>query len=438
MDAFSSLCSTVEESHARSGRPSRVLIGLSGGADSVALLCALNCLQSRLGITLHAIHVNHGLRENAMEDERFCQALCDSLDVPLTTAHVHVSTRGSLEASARQARYQAFEETARHCNADAVALAHHMDDQAETILMHLLYGSGADGLCGMREKNGLFWRPLLSLRRAQLHEALAFLDQSWREDESNADLHFTRNRIRACVMPQLEAISPSAVSAICRAGSILADESELLKRLAKACLDGQSGRGKHRFLMIDALNAQDTCIQRRALRQYASESGLLLDYEQTERLRQLLFASSGACINLPQGWRAMRTKKRLHLLSPEKEPGGSTLPRSLICVHPYAGYCGDGKMQQAIPQKLWEGSELRTRLPGDFIQPFGMQGRKSLSDYLIDHSVDQPFRDDWPLLCDGHEVLWAPGIGASQRLHLPQDAKGAYLLIFSGDLPDTI
>ena len=169
-----------------------------------------------------------------------------------------------------------------------LALAHHMDDQAETVLMHLIYGSGMAGLSGMRELSGAFWRPLLSVRRTQIRDALTALHQPWREDESNQDTAYTRNHLRARALPALEQANASAVPAICRAADILRQEDGLLNHLAQDALSGACGRGMHRFILLKALTNQEPAMQRRMLRVYAAEAGLALDYEQTERLRALL------------------------------------------------------------------------------------------------------------------------------------------------------
>ena len=159
-----------------------MIAALSGGADSVLLLRALRTLREETPFELRVVHVNHGLRENAALDETFCRELCAKWHIPLAVFHVQVDSHGSTEDAARRARYAAFEQAMPAGQAAVLALAHHMDDQAETVLMHLIYGSGMAGLSGMRELSGAFWRPLLSVRRTQIRDALTALHQPWRED----------------------------------------------------------------------------------------------------------------------------------------------------------------------------------------------------------------------------------------------------------------
>ena len=437
MDEFAFICAAVRTSYARAGRPGCVTAALSGGADSVLLLRALHALQEELLFDLRAVHVNHGLRENAALDEAFCRQLCGDMKVPLQVFHVQVSAHGSMEDAARRARYAAFVKAMPSDRSALLALAHHMDDQAETVLMHLIYGSGMAGLSGMRELSGVFWRPLLTIRRRQIRDALTALHQPWREDESNQDTAYTRNYLRAQALPVLEQASASAVPAICRAADILRQEDALLNHLAQNALDGACGTGEHLFVLLEALATQEPAMQRRMLRVYAGKAGLTLDYEQTERLRALLDAPVGTYANLPCDWRALRTRTRLHLLPPGKaacQPAADDLR-----ILPDTGKHDDGRLTQAIPDAvLARGITLRTRRPGDFIRPFGMQGAKKLKDYLIDRQIDLPFRDAWPLVCQGSEVLWVIGVGASEALRTSHEDQAAKLMAYTGMLPDAI
>ena len=414
-----------------------MIAALSGGADSVLLLRALRTLREETPFELRVVHVNHGLRENAALDETFCRELCAKWHIPLAVFHVEVDSHGSTEDAARRARYAAFEQVMPAGQAAVLALAHHMDDQAETVLMHLIYGSGMAGLSGMRELSGAFWRPLLSVRRTQIRDALTALHQPWREDESNQDTAYTRNHLRARALPALEQANASAVPAICRAADILRQEDGLLNHLAQDALSGACGRGMHRFILLKALTDQEPAMQRRMLRVYAAEVGLALDYEQTERLRALLDRADGSYANVPGEWRALRTRTRLHLLPPKAD--ACTLDANALCILPFAGKRGDGRLTQVVPENvLARGIELRTRQTGDFIRPFGMQGTKKLKDYLIDRQIDLPFRDDWPLVCQGSEVLWVIGVGASETLRTAPGDQAAKLLAYTGILPDAI
>jgi len=435
MDSISVVQDVLEKSYVAIGKPASVLVGLSGGADSVALLLSLCFMKEQHGLSLYAVHVNHGLRVNAGGDEEFCKNLCAELSVPLTVKSVKVSSAGSLEAAAREARYAALREEMKFRQADVLALAHHLDDQAETVVMHLMYGSGMAGLGGMRSFQNGVWRPLLQLRRNDLHAYLKQKGFTWREDESNADLSFTRNRIRAKVIPEMEACAQESVRAIGRMTEVLQAEDDYLNESAAGWLDQYAARGDYPFLMANALLKQHKALQRRILRCYAERLSVQLDFEQTERLRLLLQSGNGAVMNLPGEWHALKTQERLHFLHDQKVQDTKSLG-TLSFSEKDAAF--QTAYVQSIPACQMHDLQLRTRRTGDYIQPFGMQGTKPLKEFMIDRAIDRPFRDAWPLVCRGNEVLWVIGIGASEKLRVQKPDKDSLQMIYSGRLPDQI
>lgn len=424
----------ISRSAGENGIAGRILVGLSGGADSVALLRGLCALRKEAGFSVFAVYVNHGLREAAEEEESFCASLCKELEVPLLIKRVRLPADGSLEASARTARYGAFREAMEEYHADILALAHHRNDQAETLLLHLMYGAGGDGLSGMREYRAPVWRPLLRLSRDTLRRALAALGQDWREDESNQDTALTRNAIRARLIPAMEALYPQTVPALCRAAELLGSESDYLNAQATEWLSANAARGAWHFLLAAPFTGLHPAMQRRVVRAYALSLGITLEFRHTEALLRML---PGSRENLPCGWHALRTRKRLHFLSPK--PHIPEARKDILTVSPFAGNAGDGLRFQAMPEAVWQNAVLRTRQPGDRITPFGMQGTMKLKDYFVSRGVDQPFRDGWPLLCQGQEVLWVVGVGASERLRCqPSAAEKLCVVHYSGLLPDQL
>lgn len=213
----------------------RVIAGVSGGADSVALLCCLHALAPALGYGLYAAHLHHGIRGAAAdEDLAFVAELCQRLEVPLYQERLDVPAMakgGSLETAARDARYGFFQRALTAFSGDYVALAHHQQDQGETLLMHLFRGSGLKGLCGMAPRRGPYIRPLLGLRRQELEAYLRSLGQPWRTDATNLlPDGGTRNRIRLVLLPYVaQYINPEVDQALARtAASLAQDEAYLL------------------------------------------------------------------------------------------------------------------------------------------------------------------------------------------------------------------
>jgi tRNA(Ile)-lysidine synthase len=324
----------------------------------------------------------------------------------------------------------------RDTASEVLVLAHHMNDQAETVLMHLLYGAGSTGLGGMKPFSNGVWRPFLGLKREVLQEYLRLNGYEWREDESNSDTNFTRNRIRAQVMPVIEECAPEAAAAIARTARIVRDEDQLLDALSDAWMAENAANGENCFLKAQALAGEHTALQRRIIRKCAGSQGILLDFEQTERVRNLLNAKSGSSENLPGGGIAFKGDEYLHFLpqgwNPEKQ---CNLSQLLICEG-----CSEekGNYEQPLPQNQIQGLHLRTRLPGDYIRPFGMKGTKPLKEYMIERGIERPFRSSWPIVCRGNEVLWVIGVGASEKLRVKSMKAPEYKLIYTGKLPDQL
>ena len=432
MDISSLLSTRVGGALKSAGMPARLLVGVSGGADSVALLRLLCGFREET--RLKVIHVRHDLRDAADGDARFVEALCASLGIPCEVVAVHVPREGSVEDAARRARYAAFGGAYRRFDADALALAHHMDDQAETMLLHLAHGCGANGLGGMRSEarvdGMLILRPLLSTRRDELRAYLAQIGQPFRTDETNADGRYARNFLRLSVMPALEDRFPGAAANFARAARILGDEDTFLNDLARETL-ARCARtdGPCPFLELRALREKPAALRRRALRLFLSPAGVLT-CRQTEETDGAVF-TPGATVNLPDDFRAFSTESRLHLLEPR---AGEKPPRTLdkeewLDREPFRGETGDGERLQAADGALLEKAVLRTRRPGDRITPFGSRGSRPLKEYLIDRKIDRPFRDEIPLLCVGREVLWVLGVGASETLRLDAAASPALLRV---------
>lgn len=398
--------------------PRRMLAGVSGGADSVALLLLL--LERQAQIT--AVHVNHGLRGEASDgDERFVRELCGKLGVPLVTFRLDAPADPG-EDWARRERYACFRKAAEQTGIRAIALAHHREDQAETLLMHLLRGAGLTGLGAMAretEQDGLtIIRPLLDVSREELRAYLADVGQDWREDASNGEMRYLRNALRHGVMPQLERLAPGAAKRLAGTAAILREEEALLQRMAEDFLARQ---GSEAYLPLLALREQPAAMRRRILRTWWQRAAgetrqeRSLSAAQTEALCALTEAPAGSRCNLPQGWHGQTGWTHMHLIAPAADSAMSETPLAacgMLHLEPGRGRTGDGRTAQAIPRSLADSLVVRTRRPGDWIRPFGSTGRQTLQDYLVNRRVDAPFRDRVPLVCRGSEVLLAGGVGA--------------------------
>ena len=402
--------------------PGRLLIGLSGGADSVALARLLLLRREGEPLRLTAVHVNHGLRgADADADEAFVRSFCAAHDLPLTVKRLTPPANPG-EGWAREARYAAFREVYAADGAEALALAHHRDDQAETLLLHLLRGSGLTGLAGMARDTGLYGmrviRPLLGFSRQELIEALRKEGQAWREDATNAGDAYLRNRVRHRLLPLMEELASGAASRLAVTAELLRADDDVLNSLAAAELVRLDG---WHSLPLRELRAMSGGLRRRVLRLWwQQETGCLPDSDAAFRLEALTAAPSGTREALMGGTVAEAGARWLHAVTEAETfsplpltegghagPGGTT-----VSMTPSEGAPGDGRRAQELPRALAEACVIRTRRPGDFIHPFGMTGRQSLQDYFVNRKVEAPFRGSVPLLCAGSEVLWAAGVGA--------------------------
>ena len=419
--------------------PEHLLVGLSGGADSVALLLLLK----ERGGRIEAAHVNHGLRGEASDgDEAFVRALCAELGVPLKVYRAAPPEHPG-EDWARQARYGFLRQAMRETGAEALALAHHRDDQAETLLMHLARGSGLTGLAGMAPDAMLdgirVVRPLLNVSGRELRDMLAERGQPWREDATNRDPRYLRNALRLEVMPRLEQYAPGAAARMAETALLLREDEEALRELTEAFL---RAHGFEHHLALSELTAQPPGLRRRILRLWwARECQTPLDRPQTEALLALLDASAGSRCNLPGGWHGQRGWTHLHLIPPEleslsgsvKAAHGAALGGLTLTAETPNGTTGDGRRSQLVPVGWLEGMTLRFWQPGDWIRPYGMTGRKSLQDYFTDRRVDAPFRHRIPLICQKDEVMLVCGVGAG-RIPTMTTAEGV-MLRWAGPMP---
>lgn len=226
-----------------------VVVGLSGGPDSVFLLYALHTLQLRMGFTLRAVHVHHGIRgAEADRDEAFSEKLCAKLEIPFQAVHVaapaYAAQHGlSLEEAARILRYEALEAARQQLGQTRVAwiaVAHHLDDQAETVLHNLVRGAGLRGLAGMENRRNHVIRPLLSIKREDILKWLKQYDIPYVTDSTNADPHYTRNRIRSTVLPELREINPEASAHIAHSAALLREADAYFHALALQYVDAHA------------------------------------------------------------------------------------------------------------------------------------------------------------------------------------------------------
>lgn len=398
-----------------------VVCAISGGADSVALLFALYLLQQKLQFHLSAAHFNHQLRgAESDRDEAFVRSLCDRYDIPLHvgTAPVKPGKKG-LEAAAREARYAFFDTLP-----GKIATAHTADDNAETVLMHLVRGTGLKGLGGITPQTKKLIRPMLTVTRQDVLDFLQEYCLQYVTDSSNTTDDFLRNRLRHHVMPLLTAENPRlAENLTTMALSLRQDEAYLQQAAARAST-----------LEVEALRQMEPALRSRILENFLKENGVREpEYRHISMVQNLVFSSKpSARAELPGGVTVERCYGTLRVmpqgqLQPVKLqcPGETLLPQlglKITCCPAQQIINTDTVFTLQISGDVW----LRSRQTGDSIHLSG--GSKTLKKLFIDRKIPASQRSLVPVLTDGEGVLAVYGIGADQK-RIPMELPAMQFVI---------
>jgi tRNA(Ile)-lysidine synthase len=421
----------------------RLAVGLSGGADSVALLRALQARSGELGLVLHAAHLHHGLRgEEADGDLAFARALAAQLGLPFHETRVDAGLTAkenaeTIEEAARRLRYGWFRQLMASGEVEAVATAHTRDDQAETVLAKFLRGAWTEGLSGIYPviefPEGRILRPLLSTTRAEVEAYLNSLGQGWREDSSNRHLTYTRNRIRHELLPLLEGWNPQLREHLAQMAQLARDEEAWwtaeLTRLAPAMLlAGRPVRGGGRAagdglsLDVTRLAALAPALQRRLLRFAAEQLGTAVDFTSTEALRNLaLTGRAGQKLQLAQGLRGERTARELWLtVHPGLSAGNEAAepaPEYTVTIPGEIAAPAFGlrlRVEVTEPAKAGVGrsASLRNWKPGDRIRLRHSSAPRKVKEVLERLKVTGSSRALWPVLEFDGRIIWMRGVEA--------------------------
>lgn len=430
-----------------------VLVGLSGGPDSVTLLHLLCRVREKFGLALHAVYVNHNLRPDEVPGEiSLCEETCLSLRVNFILKAADVSGYSrqhgmNKQEAARELRYLAFEEAAASAGASRIALAHNADDQAETIFMRLIRGAGPRGLAGIPPKRGRIIRPLITTPRASIEEFLENEKIPFVVDSSNLKDDYLRNRFRLSLMPELKKLNPNLLETLTATSSILQEEEGYFEILVTKTLMKLISRKTDRRieLFLSPLETLDTVLLRRVLRRAI---------DGTEGLRGIGFLHIGEMIGLikkgrpgdriylPKGIRVIKEYAVLTITSEEPvkiadyllRPGdevavagaGAVLRASIEdqTGEEPPGDPGDGKTSVLLDADLITFPlTIRARSRGDFFYPHGFGKRKKLQDYFVDEKVPRDERDRIPVLLSGGDIVWVAGYRSDDRFRPSADTK---------------
>ncbi len=406
----------------------RVLVAFSGGYDSICLALALHAL----GYSIALAHVNHGLRETAKKDAAFCASFAKKLGVPfyLKEADVRAYAQAhkmSCETAGRLIRYDFFASLNEY---NKLATAHHKNDCAETVILHLIRGSGLKGLTGIAPVRGNLIRPLLCLTRAEIEDFVNENKISPCEDETNFSLDFARNRIRLEILPAFMRENPKSVDTICRTASLLQqDEAFLQAEAEKYVRNGQ--------IQVDTLKSLPFPIASRALRiAFTSVAGTTKDLEYKHityilshlkphgKILDLCFHITATVqYGMLIFQKNVQTENNTFCY-PLNVHGVTDVPEcglriyTQICdTRPNDGIYFDYDQLKDIP------IVIRSKKPGDTFSPFGMQGRKTLKKLFVDLKIPQQQRSNIPILATESEILWVIGIRRSNAFTVNTQTK---------------
>ncbi len=430
----------------------QIIVGVSGGADSVCLFHVLLELRKEYELTLHVIHINHGIRgEEAKRDEEFVRELCKKEEVSFQVVHKDIPLlakegRMSVEEAGRKARYEVFNQYFLAYKCNKIAIAHNKNDTAETILFHMFRGSGLSGLTGISPVRDRIIRPLLCLERKEIESYLFERGISYLDDSTNFTLDYTRNKIRLKVLKEAEGINSKAVSHIAMAGETFRELQEYVEKSVMKAAERILVKGTENeiLLQIEELSKEDIVIQKEIVRKaffMLSESLKDIDAYHITSVLQLIKKQPGRRIDLPYGITAMREYNHIELRTKGKDLSKDLEPRELL-IPGITPLFEEGKSIKAsllnykknmiIPQsictkwfdydKIKDTVLIRCRKQGDYLC-IDKGGTKKLKALLIDEKIPRQKRDILPLLADGSHIMWVIGNRISEAYKVDENTR---------------
>ena len=443
---------------------SHILVGVSGGADSVALLHSLQGIKTEnLKSEISVAHLNHGIRTEAADDARFVENLCRKLNIPFYSATVDIPkiaavTGVSPEMAARDARYRFFAETAENAGVSAVATAHTLDDQAETLLLKLCRGAGSAGLDGIADSTEIHGlkviRPMLTASRSDVENFLKENNISWREDATNSDTKLKRNYIRHEILPLLEQnLNPRIKEALARTCSIMAEDNCFMEQQALQAFSSATANSAAN-LKVEPLQQMPPAIRRRVLRQWLIINGFTADkmrFDVIERITAMILSPCGSAavtasadIEVRREYDLLRFSENKHskCLIPETKlniPGETLIESHGLRITatlrkgfertptgPLGKIPADAviRWDETNPTDIY----VRSWHSGDRIQPLGMNGSCKLQDLFTDAKIPQRERTDIPVFVSVNEIIWIPGYRISGSMAVADSEQTSLLL----------
>ncbi len=432
-----------------------VVLGVSGGADSICMLKLLSDLQKRLGISLYVLHINHMIRgEEADQDAAFVKKICTKFKVPHRVINVDVPALAqreglSEEEAGRYVRYDEFSKYAYEVGATKIAVAHNSNDNAETVLMNLARGTGIKGLGGippkreMEDANGNVVeviRPILCLSRKEIEDYLKENEIEYRNDSTNDSTDYTRNKIRLEIMPLLENINDNAMQNITNASNELADTSNYIEKDVDEAYEEFVTEEDGKLFLSDESFAIDPIVLTGVIRKMIENiAGKLKDITRIHvgDVVSLSEKQVGKKIDLPYSIVAEREYEGISMFSESNETESETKNKEVIISFEEGDF--DRTSIEELKYTKWldydkiDDVVVRTRQKGDYIVIDGDGATKKLKKYFIDEKIPRRERDEVLLVADGNHILWVVGYRISEDVKVTPDTKKVVKLEYKGE-----
>ncbi|NLY43777.1 MAG: tRNA lysidine(34) synthetase TilS [Clostridiaceae bacterium] len=440
-----------------------VVVGVSGGPDSVCLLHVLHRLAHEFSLRLYAAHVNHCLRgDEAYRDADYVREFCSTLSIPLFIKEVDIrliSKQKSIseEVAGRKERYKFFFEVAQRVNASKIAVAHNRDDQAETLLMRLLRGTGLEGLAGIPpvREDGVV-RPLLETEREQVEQYCSDNHLNPRIDHTNQQSIYTRNKIRLELIPYLKReYNPSFIKTAAQTADLLREDISFMNSYVENIMKGQvKVKGGEVSIPVDFLLSQHTAIQRRVLRKavFLLKGDIVnIEYKHIESILQMIREKgTGKMLDLPAGLRICQAYGYIYLFSKNNMESTPFNYPLIINGETYIRELGMKVVTWVVEKEELKKIKLdrftkafdynvinkeiyiRNRVAGDRFSPYGMKGTKKLKDFFIDMKIPITERDKIPLVTAGEEIIWVVGYRTGNGYRITDATTRVLIIKFVG------
>lgn len=438
-----------------------IIIGLSGGADSVCLFRILLDISMKMNIKLIAVHVNHGIRgDKALEDEMFSQDLCAKYNIPFKSFHVDipkicVESHETEEECGRRIRYEIFGKEASNINKSKIAVAHHINDQVETIIFRILRGTGIKGISGMKPQNGKIIRPLLCLEKREIIEYLEDCKQDYKLDGTNEDTDYARNYIRKVILPEFEKVNENSNKHIISLSEEALEIEKYLEEEVDSILNNaidESGKYK-----VNIINEAKPVIRKIVIRRIISSYGISLKDITRDHIRQIeniISKKEAREVHLPNDVIVRNEASYLSVIKCKNQNIANDFHIELSVAGDYiipkigrlkCSVISDfnaNEFPESLYTKWFDYDKIlddlcvRTRRAGDYIIINREGKRKSLKDYMIDMKIPKSERDTVPIICCGSRVIWVVGYRIAEDVKITDQTKQVVEIVYTKEKQD--